>query len=60
MLPGLLTYVEPDNPGIHTTNTIDFEVVLSGELIRELDDGVEKVLQSLSHPIIVDSHDADQ
>jgi mannose-6-phosphate isomerase-like protein (cupin superfamily) len=44
-LPGLLAYGEPDNPGMHTTDTIDFEVVLSGELILELDDGVEKVLR---------------
>ena len=38
-LPGLLAYLEPDNPGMHTTDTIDFEVVLSGEVILELDDG---------------------
>ena len=44
-LPGLLAYLEPDNPGMHTTDTIDFEVVLSGEVILELDDGVEKVLR---------------
>ncbi len=44
-LPGLMTYVEPDHPGMHTTDTIDFEVVLSGEVILELDDGVEKVLR---------------
>jgi hypothetical protein len=41
-LPGLLAHLEPDNPGMHT---IDFEVVLSGEVILELDDGVEKVLR---------------
>jgi mannose-6-phosphate isomerase-like protein (cupin superfamily) len=45
MLPGLLATVEPDNPGMHTTDTIDFEVVLSGEMILELDDGAEKVLR---------------
>jgi len=45
-LPGMLAYVEPDNPGMHTTDTIDFEVVLSGEVILELDDGVEKVLRA--------------
>src|SRR5271170_7169553 len=45
-LPGLLTYLEPDNPGMHTTDTIDFEVVLSGEVILELDDGAEKVLRA--------------
>ena len=44
-LPGLLSYLEPDNPGMHTTDTIDFEVVLSGEVILELDDGVQKVLR---------------
>jgi len=43
-LPGLLTYLEPDNPGMHTTDTIDFEVVLSGEVVLELDDGAERVL----------------
>jgi quercetin dioxygenase-like cupin family protein len=30
---------------MHTTDTIDFEVVLSGEVILELDDGVEKLLR---------------
>jgi mannose-6-phosphate isomerase-like protein (cupin superfamily) len=44
-LPGLTPYLERENPGMHTTDTIDFEVVLSGEVILELDDGVEKVLR---------------
>jgi mannose-6-phosphate isomerase-like protein (cupin superfamily) len=44
-LPGLLAYMEPDSPGMHTTDTIDFEVVLSGEVILELDDGAETVLR---------------
>jgi mannose-6-phosphate isomerase-like protein (cupin superfamily) len=44
-LPGFLAYLEPDNPGMHTTDTIDFEVVLSGEVTLELDNGVEKVLR---------------
>jgi mannose-6-phosphate isomerase-like protein (cupin superfamily) len=43
-LPGLVAHMEPDNPGMHTTDTIDFEVVLSGEVILELDDGAETVL----------------
>jgi mannose-6-phosphate isomerase-like protein (cupin superfamily) len=38
-LPGLLDHNEPDEPGMHTTATIDFEVVLSGEVVLELDDG---------------------
>ena len=37
--------MEPDNPGMHTTDTIDFEVVLSGEVVLELDDGAETVLR---------------
>jgi mannose-6-phosphate isomerase-like protein (cupin superfamily) len=44
-LPGVLAYMEPDNPGMHTTDTIDFEVVLSGEVVLELDDGAETVLR---------------
>ena len=38
-LPGMLDYMEPGAPGMHTTDTIDFEVVLSGEVTLELDDG---------------------
>ena len=44
-LPGFMPHLEPDNPGMHTTDTVDFEVVLSGEVILELDDGVETVLR---------------
>jgi len=44
-LPGLLAHMEFDNPGMHTTDTIDFEVVLSGEVVLELDDGAEKALR---------------
>jgi mannose-6-phosphate isomerase-like protein (cupin superfamily) len=42
--PGLASHMEPDNPGMHTTDTVDFEYVLSGELVLELDDGAEVVL----------------
>jgi mannose-6-phosphate isomerase-like protein (cupin superfamily) len=38
-LPGLLAHMEPDNPGMHTTVTIDFEYVVSGRVVLELDDG---------------------
>lgn len=40
-LPGLAGHMEPDAPGMHTTSTIDFEVVLEGDVWLELDDGVE-------------------
>jgi mannose-6-phosphate isomerase-like protein (cupin superfamily) len=38
-LPGLLAHMEPDSPGMHTTVTIDFEYVVSGRVVLELDDG---------------------
>ena len=42
-LPGLTSQAnhERDNPGMHTTDTIDFEYVVSGEVWLELDDGEE-------------------
>ena len=45
-LPGMLDYMEPSDPGMHTTDTIDFEVVLSGEVTLELDDGAMVHLQA--------------
>ncbi len=44
-LPGLVGHMEAENPGMHTTDTIDFEVVLSGEVTLELDDGAEMALR---------------
>jgi len=42
-LPGLVSQanMESDNPGMHTTDTIDFEYVISGEVWLELDNGKE-------------------
>jgi mannose-6-phosphate isomerase-like protein (cupin superfamily) len=40
-LPGLADVMEPDRPGMHTTDTVDIDVVISGELWLELDDGKE-------------------
>jgi mannose-6-phosphate isomerase-like protein (cupin superfamily) len=45
-LPGLTSYMEPDAPGMHTTATIDFEVVLDGEVWLELDGGKEVHLRA--------------
>ncbi|MSQ35880.1 MAG: cupin domain-containing protein [Dehalococcoidia bacterium] len=39
-MPGLMGYMEPASPGMHTTDTIDYEYVVSGRCILELDDGV--------------------
>jgi quercetin dioxygenase-like cupin family protein len=43
-LPGMLAHMDPTEPGMHTTATVDFEVVLDGTLILELDDGAEVTL----------------
>ena len=40
-LPGLPDVMEPDAPGMHTTDTVDFDVVIDGEVWLELDDGKE-------------------
>jgi uncharacterized cupin superfamily protein len=31
---------------MHTTDSVDFEVVVSGEVVMELDDGVETLLKA--------------
>jgi mannose-6-phosphate isomerase-like protein (cupin superfamily) len=38
-LPGLMAHMEPEQPGMHTTTTIDVEYVVSGRVVLELDDG---------------------
>ena len=39
--PDMGRKMEPDNSGMHTTETIDYCIILSGEIWCELDDGVE-------------------
>ena len=43
-LPGMAKHFEPTVPGMHTTATIDYGVVLSGQAVLELDDGVAVTL----------------
>lgn len=45
-VPGLGDTLEADNPGMHTTDTIDYIVVLSGEVDLELDDGATVHLEA--------------
>ncbi len=45
-LPGLVDVLEPLHAGMHTTQTVDFDVVLSGELWLELDDGKQVLLKA--------------
>jgi mannose-6-phosphate isomerase-like protein (cupin superfamily) len=42
--PGLLRYMDLSDPGMHATDTIDFEVVLEGTVVLELDDGAKVTL----------------
>lgn len=45
-VPGILSANDPNEPGMHTTDTIDLEIMLAGELVLELDDGAERVLRA--------------
>lgn len=45
-LPGFLAQMERDPPGMHTTETIDFDYVIEGEVTLELDDGKEVLLRA--------------
>jgi mannose-6-phosphate isomerase-like protein (cupin superfamily) len=38
-VPDLVAKLEPDNPGMHHTDSVDFAVVIEGELDLELDEG---------------------
>ncbi|WP_342619442.1 cupin domain-containing protein [Rhodoferax sp. GW822-FHT02A01] len=43
--PGLAERFEMDSPGMHTTDSIDYDVVLDGEITIELDEGREVLLK---------------
>ncbi len=45
-LPGMGEFLELDDPGMHTTATVDYGVVISGEAILELDDGAKVTLRT--------------
>lgn len=44
-VPGAASHYDPDNPGMHQTQSIDFGVVLDGHVVLELDDA-----EVLLHP----------
>jgi mannose-6-phosphate isomerase-like protein (cupin superfamily) len=44
-LPGLAEQFEDDAPGMHRTPTLDYAIVLEGEIWLELDNGEEKHLK---------------
>lgn len=43
-LPGVAEHLEPDHPGMHTTASIDYEYVVSGRCVLELDDRATREL----------------
>ncbi len=45
-LPGLADTFDPDMPGFHTTQTIDYQIVLSGQLLLALETGEPTLLQA--------------
>jgi mannose-6-phosphate isomerase-like protein (cupin superfamily) len=45
-MPGLAEVLEPGNPDMHSTDSVDFGVLLSGEVWLELDDGAEVHLKA--------------
>lgn len=51
VLPGLAEKFEMDNPGMHTTDTVDYAVLLSGELHLELGGGATKRLSV--HDVVI-------
>jgi mannose-6-phosphate isomerase-like protein (cupin superfamily) len=38
-IPGMAEHFERDAPGMHTTDSVDYGVVIRGEILLELDDG---------------------
>ena len=45
-LPGLAEHMESEDPSMHTTDSIDYGVVISGSITLELDDGASVVLNA--------------
>ena len=45
-MPGAAATMEPDAPGMHTTDSIDYVLVVAGEATLELDDGERTVLRA--------------
>ncbi|MGW4773199.1 cupin domain-containing protein [Nocardia sp. NPDC004278] len=45
-MPGAMAVQDPDTPGMHTTDSIDYVLVASGEVTLELDDGEQTVLRA--------------
>lgn len=51
VLPGLAECFEMDHPGMHTTDSVDYGVLIDGELHLELDDGAIRKLAP--HDVVI-------
>ena len=49
--PEMTALMEPDHPGMHRTDSIDYVIVLDGEIHLELDDGQEVSLRR--HDVVI-------
>jgi mannose-6-phosphate isomerase-like protein (cupin superfamily) len=45
-LPGLAEVMEPDNPGMHTTDTVDVVLIVSGQATLDLGNGDEMTVET--------------
>ncbi|MBE1470618.1 cupin domain-containing protein [Kibdelosporangium phytohabitans] len=45
-MPGAAATMEPGDPGMHTTDSLDYVLVAEGEITLELDDGEQTVLRA--------------
>jgi len=43
-VPGLGEAMASDRPGMHATDTVDYDIIMSGQVTMELDDGSEVTL----------------
>jgi hypothetical protein len=50
-MPDMVAAMEPDNPGMHRTDSIDYVIVLDGEVYLELDDQEEVHLRE--HDVVI-------
>jgi hypothetical protein len=49
--PGIAELIEPDSGGMHATDTIDYVIVLEGEIWATLDDGREELMRP--HDVLI-------
>jgi hypothetical protein len=50
-VPDIASKFEPGNPGMHVTDTVDYAIVLEGEVWLELDDGAQHHLEA--HDVLI-------